>query len=499
MASGYIQRSRHGTLFHFRRRVPLDLVEVVDKREVLRSLGTSDRRIAGMRARALAVQYDRLFEALRAMPVKKKYPDALKIDFGYSIEILPSGEIKARAHTDPTDTPDSIAAGTRSLEAAIAAARAPIAREIRHTTPAPRQAPVGPFKRFADAIDEYLAAADLADGSLKNYKGYLKNVALPYFKSDTPIESIGQAEIAAFAARLQDPEWHRTRRKPPARSTLEGYLSALSSMGQWHRQRGVAVPSWSTATLLPRVREPAHQARPQHTLTDLGVLFANASKYRASEPEKFWITVVTAFTGCRVEEMAQVNLSTDLHRTDKGVYYFQLDERADADGEKLKSIKKLSSWRAAPIHSALVRHGFIDFLNATRAAGYTRPYERRWGLRRMSLKIEGRADDKLKKWAHEIVKWGGEELRDLIAIGAVSEVPGRTYFHSMRHTFTTHLDRQAMPAEHRSLLSGHAIKGENAQRYSKLRDDADFLASLVEKHMGAYVELLDAAVARCSK
>lgn len=49
----FIQRSRHGTVYHFRRRVPKDLTAPLGRGEIVVSLHTEVRTTALRRARAL--------------------------------------------------------------------------------------------------------------------------------------------------------------------------------------------------------------------------------------------------------------------------------------------------------------------------------------------------------------------------------------------------------------------------------------------------------------
>src|SRR4051812_42947566 len=70
MAGNFIERSRHGRVFYFRRRVPGDLVDLLGKRHIYVTLQTHERRTALMRARELAVHTDSLFEEMRKAPNK---------------------------------------------------------------------------------------------------------------------------------------------------------------------------------------------------------------------------------------------------------------------------------------------------------------------------------------------------------------------------------------------------------------------------------------------
>lgn len=73
----YLQRSRHGTNFYFRRRVPDDLRPLIAQRQLYRTLDTADLLAAIVRARALAAQTDQLFAALRDMSKKMTFEDYL--------------------------------------------------------------------------------------------------------------------------------------------------------------------------------------------------------------------------------------------------------------------------------------------------------------------------------------------------------------------------------------------------------------------------------------
>ena len=64
MAGDFIQRSRHGTVFYFRRRVPLQLRTRLGRLHFYASLHTEQLAEAKCRARAMAVVTDRLFTEL---------------------------------------------------------------------------------------------------------------------------------------------------------------------------------------------------------------------------------------------------------------------------------------------------------------------------------------------------------------------------------------------------------------------------------------------------
>lgn len=65
------------------------------------------------------------------------------------------------------------------------------------------------------------------------------------------------------------------------------------------------MPKIVTVGLKPRRAAPAGHDREEFSVDDLEVLFRHAAQYRESEPAKCWVTVVPAFTGVRIEELAQ--------------------------------------------------------------------------------------------------------------------------------------------------------------------------------------------------
>ncbi|EIM27200.1 site-specific integrase [Microvirga lotononidis] len=64
-----VQLTKFG-VYRYRKGVPADLREVVGKREILKSLGTKDQRMALLKAEALDKHYDELFRKLRAEQAK---------------------------------------------------------------------------------------------------------------------------------------------------------------------------------------------------------------------------------------------------------------------------------------------------------------------------------------------------------------------------------------------------------------------------------------------
>lgn len=366
--------------------------------------------------------------------------DELSLDFTLEIELNNFGKpskIKINAEPHEKDAVDS----------AIAAA-------LGNVQPATSPKPASHTQKlFNPAIQEYYDKAEgLKPNTIANYRSKLKH-ASEFFGESSDLLSLEQMDIVKYADHV---------RKTVANNTTRGqYIQIVATFINWHRIRA-GKPQLTTKTLIPRRSTPESAERKAFTLEHMHTLFQNALQYRLTEPHKWWVTVAVAFIGCRVEELAQVNIKTDLIQDDKsGVWYFKFDESLDDDGDKKKSMKKPASWRHAPIHSALVRHGFLDFLQNQVNNGATRPFESGWKPRIVE-------EDNIHKWSHYITKWGGRELVDLHEKGLLQK-DNRTYFHSMRHTFAGLLGDAEVPSDIIEALSGRRVGGSDQERYGKIK------------------------------
>lgn len=464
MAISFLIKSRHGNVHYFRRRVPDDLRRAIGKNYLVKSLHTCDRRMAIILARGLAARTDQIFMKLRDM-AKKTPTDELVLEYSLEIELNDLGRpSKIKVQAEPHEQ--------ESVNAALAVA-------LKNTTVpamATSNSPVTSIgTRFYDAIIEYFEKAGLKPNSKATNRSKL-NHAQSYFGEHRDVLSIDQKQLVEYATHVTKTIEHET--------TQGLYIQTLAGFLGWHRIRA-GLPALTTKTLIPKRKKPVTADRDSFTIEQMKVLFANAARYRGSSPHKFWVTVAVAFLGCRLEEVAQVNIDTDLvHDEATDVWYFRFDEQPDDDGAVKKSIKKPTSWRYAPIHSCLVEHGFISFLKEQRMSGATRPFEQEWKPR--IVEAEG-----IYKWSHYISRWGGRELSSLDAEGRLQK--GKLgYFHSMRHTFARLLEDASVSSELVEALSGRRYGGTDQERYGKLKLNHVRLSQQgVEAGLGELVTILD--------
>jgi integrase len=467
--SGFIQRSRHGTVYYFRRRVPRELRARLGRLHFYASLHTEELAEAKRRARAMAVVTDRIFTELKYVQGRDE-DELFKTHYGLVVDWDPAS---GRPRVTATDL--KVGEGDEARETA----KGMLADLVAATAGAPRLS-VAPTQPTTPTVEEAIAAV-LADRDIKSStkKEYAR--AFRFFKAfaggDTRLGEIREERFSAYADHVRaHTEW--------SAKTQAFYITSAQRLFTFYGSRNSAVPKIVAAGLKPKRVMPAGHDREVFTLDDFEALFRHAAQFRSSEPAKWWVTVVPAFTGVRIEELAQAHLNGDfLCDAESGIHYLQIDELVRAIDERSrsspKSVKSQAGWRRVPLHPLLVEGGFLDYLEDERKAGAITPFSRTW------KPLKGAR----VKHAQKITDWGVESLKTLRAQGAITkERVG--YFHSMRHSFTTFLSKADIAEEWRAAITGHAFGGINAQIYNKAKNDVSVSLPKIVKGLESLAEVL---------
>jgi site-specific recombinase XerD len=438
----------------------LECQQTLEQREIYRSLNTSSVRQAADAAQALRIALSAIFGELRTATMSEQEKKATTVDLERLKEVTRFAKQKLKLQ----DRRDELEAALHDSIVQQRTKRKQHARELDIAIQAKGggESSKAVGKPFADALAEYLADAQIKPNTRRTYRGRLER-AQAHFGASQDIRHIEQAELSSFARKLV--------KETPDPTTAGHHITTLGTFLNWYRTREGWGNPLTTKTLIPKKDTPVTEERHGFTVEQLGVVIKNARRYREKQPYKYWATVAAALTGCRIEELAQINLHTDLkHNSASGVWYFDLNGKADQDGTLRKSLKNKASWRCVPIHSALVNHGLIDYLKEQIKAGYSRPFESGW-------KPLITDDGKALKWNHSAVNWSGRELKKLVAAGDIDAHGGKlTYFHSMRHTVSQCLGRAKVTAEIAEALLGHSYADSERERYHKLKSDPDQLS-----------------------
>lgn len=425
-------------------------------------------------ARNLASQTDNLFEEIRVMNKTTGTPLAsliLKVDLNAKKEPI-SFSLDAQPHE--TEAAQALISTLLSANSAPQNASIALTAQI---PPLPK-----PSKNFQDLIDEYFVKATTKASTKANYKSKLQ-FAKKYFGDNFDLLNANQIDIVNFSEHVKSQIKNRT--------TQGLYIQIVVTFANWHRRRH-GLSDLNSKSLIPIRQTPEHEDREELTLNDMRVIMTNAFVYSRKQPYKWWSTIAVAFTGCRIEELCQVNLRTDLiHDIENNIWYFKIDERPDSDGSNKKSLKKLTSWRHLPIHSVLVKHGFIDYLKTQIQKGASRPFELDWKPRIVEK-------DNINKWSQYASKWDGRELNKLSENRLIAR-GDKTYFHSMRHTIAKLMQNAAVPSEISEAIAGRNSGQGEQSRYAKIHNNHVLLSREgIEKALIPLVEILESVISNYS-
>tara|TARA_R110000787_G_scaffold65861_6_gene148092 strand:+ start:7675 stop:9351 length:1677 start_codon:yes stop_codon:yes gene_type:complete len=152
--------------------------------------------------------------------------------------------------------------------------------------------------------------------------------------------------------------------------TRAEYLGQLKGLLEYAHSNGFIASQMASHIEMPNTTQSKTIERLPFSNEDLQKIFPGRDygidfgiqRTGLDRDSKFWFPLLAAFSGARLEELGQ--LQTEDIRTcpDTGIVYAMIDNKgAAADGVK-KHTKNLNSVRPIPIHSTLIKIGFLDYV-----------------------------------------------------------------------------------------------------------------------------------------
>jgi integrase len=254
---------------------------------------------------------------------------------------------------------------------------------------------------------------------------------------DIPLGSINRKMAADFLSAIAAGRSNRT---------VNNYCQTMLALFKDARNRGRAT---GENPFEDQRRKVAAEKREAFTGEELQKIFAalpaeTSPKRHTPESALPWAVRIAAFTGMRLEEIAQLTVADIQTRGANGgtVVIFDIH---NGDGDH--HLKNNSSARAIPVHSELVRAGLLKYIRALPKNGLLFP-----GLRRRASK-----GDKIGARLGELFR------KLLIALGMKRD---GLCFHSLRHSVAQRLEAAAVSQTDAARVLGHAIEGESYGTYS---------------------------------
>jgi len=252
--------------------------------------------------------------------------------------------------------------------------------------------------------------------------------------------------------------------KPTAcisKTTFNNIMTNVSSFFAWCKAHGYTAENYAEGMKVKQKHARPDSARDVYTPEGLALLFG-AKGYTEDgfkHAYMFWIPLLCAFTGARLEELCQLYVA-DVREAD-GVWVLDINENPDAVGNRDKHVKNGSSIRLVPIHPVLRDLGFLDYHASVAAAGNERLFPELKKVR--------------ERYSHDASKWFGRFRK---SVGLTSD---KLDLHAFRHTVINLFKQQRIPKEDYSEVTGHAKTSTADRVYAKAYPQDVLLRDVVEK------------------
>lgn len=182
-------------------------------------------------------------------------------------------------------------------------------------------------------------------------------------------------------------------------------------------------------------------ARDDWSREDMQRLFTSREYRDAPDSSALhWLPLISLHSGMRLEEICRLRPSIDIILKD-GANCFNIAARDGWDP------KTEAGTRTVPIHSWLIRHGFMDFVTQQRARGAEHLFSPELVLHK------GKVSSGFS--------------RDFSKIKIDLGIGSKTAFHSFRHTFRTAIESTDLKESHIDAVMGHEGGGSEGRTYTK--------------------------------
>jgi integrase len=358
--------------------------------------------------------------------------------------------------------------------------------------------------RASDLVQRYLAAkdADWSEATRIQMRGFCQ--VFIELMEDPQVERIDRALLSEYRTELMTlpAKLHLARRRHPEVKGLvelaklgigprmrperaDIYVAKLGEAFGWAAREGLMNANPAAGMMAKKRRKKRQQdERNAFTPQNLDLIFSAAcfltgkgertatGKHWGFQPHMYWLPLLALYAGGRLNELSQLYLADVKRDGDSGPWYldFNLDapdkldiDEPDADASSSeaarqgseKRLKTINAERKVPLHSELLRLGFMEYVAALAARGEQRLFP--------ELRF-----DHVKGYGKQAGQWFNERF-----LGKKLKIKrdGMQTFHSFRHNFTTALTHLGDPPLGEFVINhltgherGHTM---SAQRYAK--------------------------------
>lgn len=300
--------------------------------------------------------------------------------------------------------------------------------------------PVGPRRYILDLVMAAIGDKPMSDVSTDDadtvadlLEAWPRNLA-----NHPELKGLSPKRVVARARMLKLPIIQR--------STQKKHLQAIMAFFNWAVEAKEIEANPFRFIEGSRYRDDGAPKKERFSPQDLEAIFHRTHVARFTEPHKFWVPLIGLFSAMRVNEICQLFaadvqtetvVDPDGHRHE--IAFFNI-----SDAREGQSVKSVHSRRLIPIHSTLIKLGFLQYVADVRASGSVHLFPGlTWGQGG-----PGRV----------VSRWFNKHLRK--RCGVLDKTKS---LHSLRHTVTTHADRARVPDSIIRTINGHS-PGEGVDR-----------------------------------
>lgn len=434
-------------VYIFRRRIPTDVAQYFNTKEIRVSLRTGFIRDAVSGARMLAAEADLLFFHLRNNMAIDKNNKLMEILRQKKIDIFRVEE-NERLRDLLANKQSEIISKNRQHERELS---------LVHSAKGLGAGPLTKAPMLSSFIAEFLNSESVERRRDKPATVRKDKDALNLFVEivgDRSINEIRQSDAVKFAKEIRTFKARDTQR---ATNTANNHMSSISKFSEWistfHPEAGHTKLDFS-GLRFPKASK-ASDEREMFELDEIKAIFTHPKlhKERVIDSSKFWLLHIALYSGMRLEEIAQLDPSTDIVMSESGILYFDINETGS------KSLKTKNSNRQVPVHSALLNLGLMDYINSIKSKSKSLFVD--------ATKRDGRLGKAIGKRTNYFIN---------------HTVGVQKTLHSFRHTFATLLKRAMVEESISAALLGHSQGGITYNRYGK-QYELKMLQALMEEHI----------------
>jgi integrase len=174
---------------------------------------------------------------------------------------------------------------------------------------------------------------------------------------------------------------------------------------------------------------------------------------KAGRDAAYWIPLLGLFTGARISELAQLHVKD----IDVNALRPTLTITDEGEGQRVKSA---AGHRTIPLHSELIRLGFLDYVFSRKKAASTFLWP--------DLKLrDGRPGGHFSAWFGDFRR----------SVGLTETYPD---FHCLRHTVRTTMARAGVASEIQDSITGHERQGSIGAKVYRHIDEAELIRAVDE-------------------